>query len=115
MLIDRNETKRAELAGLCRSHGKLLFGIAFGILRNADLAEECCQQAFLKAWERRGSIGDGGRLRGWLAKVVMNESLLLLRRKRRERVVLEDPSWRCDGESSAATDPWLQGRISHRR
>lgn len=112
MQNDRNETKRAELAGLCRTHGKLLFGIAFGILRNADVAEECCQQAFLKAWERRGSIGNGGRLRGWLARVVMNESLLVLRRKRRERAVLDDPAWRCDGESSAAADPWLHGRIT---
>lgn len=112
MLIDKNQRKRAELAGLCRLHGKLLFGITFGILRDADTAEECCQQAFLKAWERRGSIGDGGKLRGRLAKVVMNENLLLLRRRRRERVVLDDPSWRCDETASAATDPWLRGRIT---
>lgn len=69
----------------CGSH--LCFALAHRILRDRAAAEDVCQQAFLKAWEFRHHINSGQALRGWLLRVVTNESLQILRRKRAEERV----------------------------
>ena len=67
---------------------RLLYRLAFGILRDATAAEDACQQALLKAWERREELRDAARLRSWLARVVVTESLQARRRSKIERRVL---------------------------
>jgi RNA polymerase sigma-70 factor, ECF subfamily len=76
------------LADQIRQNGRLFFRLAFGILRNAASAEDVCQQAFSRAWENRGEIEDVAALRGWLAKVVINESLAIARRRKAEQRAL---------------------------
>lgn len=73
------------LADQLRQHSRLFFRLAYGILRDASAADDACQQAFLKAWERRDGLQDQPALRGWLAQVVINESLLLVRRRKVEQ------------------------------
>lgn len=68
--------------------GRLLYRLAYGILRDAPAAEDACQQALLKAWERRDELRDAARLRSWLARVVVTESLQARRRQKIERRVL---------------------------
>lgn len=46
------------------------------------------QQALLKAWQERQAVGLNGGLRGWLHRVVVNESLAQLRRRRVEQANL---------------------------
>jgi RNA polymerase sigma-70 factor, ECF subfamily len=67
-----------------RQNGRLFYRIAYRILRDSVSAEDVCQKAFGKAWEWRETIGDVESLRGWLAKVVVNESLALLRHRKVE-------------------------------
>jgi DNA-directed RNA polymerase specialized sigma24 family protein len=38
--------------------GRLLFGLAYGVLRSADAAEDVCQQAMLQAWAHRSELKD---------------------------------------------------------
>ena len=66
----------------------MLYRLAFGVLRDGAAAEDVCQQALLKAWERRGSLRDAAALRAWLARVVVTESLYARRRRGIERRVL---------------------------
>jgi RNA polymerase sigma-70 factor (ECF subfamily) len=75
-----------------RQHGQFLFRLAIGVLHDGGLAEDVCQQAFLKAWDQRDRFHDSGALRSWLAKVVLNESFQIRRRKKTENKVL---SHRC--------------------
>lgn len=72
--------------------GRLLFRLAAGILGQAQAAEDACQQALARAWQKRATVQDGSKLRGWLAAVVVNESLAVLRRRKTERKVLEHVS-----------------------
>lgn len=65
---------------LCTAHHRLLFRLAYGILRDAHAAEDACQQALVKACEW-GSEARPAQLRAWLAKVVVNESLQIVRRR----------------------------------
>lgn len=76
------------LAEQVRGNSRLLYRLAFGVLRDGAAAEDVCQQALLKAWERRGTLRDGAALRAWLARVVVTESLYARRRRGTERRLL---------------------------
>jgi RNA polymerase sigma-70 factor (ECF subfamily) len=73
-----------------RQHGQFLFRLAIGVLHDGGLAEDVCQQAFLKAWDQRDRLRDSGALRSWLAKVVLNESFQVRRRHKTENKVLSN-------------------------
>ena len=76
------------LAEQVGGNSRLLYRLAFGVLRDGAAAEDVCQQALLKAWERRESLRDAAALRAWLARVVVTESLYARRRRAVERRVL---------------------------
>lgn len=65
-----------------KEHGRLYYRLAFNILRDAHSAEDICQSALLKAWQEKDNIKNHKALRGWLARVVVNESLNANRRKK---------------------------------
>lgn len=81
MSDDRIRAWQEELVQTCSAHHGLLFRLAFGILRDAHAAEDACQQALVKACEQSQNAGEPTHLRAWLAKVVVNESLQVLRRR----------------------------------
>lgn len=70
-------------------HGRLLFRAAFDILKDATLAEDVVQQAFLKAWERRTDIAHPEFLKQWLIRAVVNGGLEMLRRRKTEKRLLK--------------------------
>lgn len=47
-------TKDAEAALIAqvKSNSRLFFRLAYGVVRDVQAAEDVCQQAFLRAWER---------------------------------------------------------------
>ena len=81
-------TSDPGLAEQLGRHGRLFFRLAFGVLRDAAAAEDVCQQAMLKAWERRSEVRQADAMRGWIARIVLNESLLVHRRREIERRAL---------------------------
>jgi RNA polymerase sigma-70 factor (ECF subfamily) len=79
---------QAAFGDQIRLHGKLFFRVAFQVLRNSALAEEACQQAICRAWERRHSLSKPSALRAWLASSIVHESLTMLRRVKIEKKAL---------------------------
>ena len=73
-----------------RQYGRFYHRLAYGVLQSTEAAADVCQQAFLRAWQHRDRIREPRAMRSWLARVVMNESFYVLRRRRTERQVLED-------------------------
>src|SRR5665213_1096331 len=69
---------------------QLFYKIAYGVLEDADAAEDACQQALVKVLPRRRELRCDDWLRSWMAKVVLNESLAMRRRRRAEKLMLED-------------------------
>ena len=65
------------------------FRLAMRILGDAAAAEDACQRAFLRTWQRRGEINRVEAIRGYLARSVVNESLQLRRRRATERRALD--------------------------
>ncbi len=80
------------LARQARENGRLLFRLAYGVLRDSAAAEDACQQAFLKACSAEQKIRDHDHLRAWLSRTVVNESLQCVRRRKIEREVLSHQS-----------------------
>ncbi|MGE0120539.1 MAG: sigma-70 family RNA polymerase sigma factor [Dongiaceae bacterium] len=62
-----------------------LFGLALGILRSRDLAEDIVQDSFVLVWRHARSFDPGrGTAMAWLARIVRNQCFDLLRRRGRE-------------------------------
>ena len=58
------------------------------ITRNREDAEDVVQESFHKAFRHLGDFEEKARFSTWLTRIVMNESYMLLRRRRRTMEVL---------------------------
>lgn len=76
---------RAALARLYEAAAPQLFGLALRMVRRRDLAEEIVQDAFLTAWSHAGDFDERrGTAQAWLAAILRNRAIDLLRRRGRE-------------------------------
>jgi RNA polymerase sigma-70 factor, ECF subfamily len=80
-LIERvADGDRAALAGLFRLEAGRLIAVARRIVRRTELAEEIVQDAFVAVWEKARLFDRArGSARGWLATIVRNRALNLVR------------------------------------
>lgn len=86
---------REAFAALVREHHRALVGLATPLVGRAD-AEEVVQNAWLKAHRAIARFEGRSQLRTWLARIVINEAKMLLRRRGRELLV---------GDWSASDNP----------
>jgi RNA polymerase sigma factor (sigma-70 family) len=82
-----------------RSHGRLVYAVAYRVLGDRGLAEESTQQTFVKAWRAAQSFDEQRELGPWLAAIARRVAIDLYRR---EAVRATDPL-----ESAAPGDPAL--------
>jgi RNA polymerase sigma factor (sigma-70 family) len=82
-----------------RSHGRLVYAVAYKVLGDHGLAEEATQQTFLKAWRAAQSFDEQRELGPWLAAIARRVAIDLYRR---EAVRATDPL-----ESAPSGDPAL--------
>ncbi|HTP20626.1 MAG TPA: sigma-70 family RNA polymerase sigma factor [Solirubrobacteraceae bacterium] len=71
-----------------RSHGRLVYAVAYKVLGDRGLAEEATQQAFVKAWRAAQSFDEQRELGPWLAAIARRVAIDLYRR---EAVRATDP------------------------
>ena len=90
---------------IMRRHNRLLFRTARAILKSDTDAEDVVQQAYLQAWQALGNFRADARLSTWLVRIVVNEALGQIRRRKLKIVPLEsamvstqqmDTSWQQD-------------------
>jgi RNA polymerase sigma-70 factor (ECF subfamily) len=79
-----------ELAfeALMRKHNRALYRVARAILRDEAEAEDALQLAYLHAYQAIGSYRGESTLSTWLTRIVVNESLMRARKRRRESMVI---------------------------
>jgi RNA polymerase sigma factor (sigma-70 family) len=82
-----------------RSHGRLVYAVAYKVLGDHGLAEEATQQTFLKAWRAAQSFDEQRELGPWLAAIARRVAIDLYRR---EAVRATDPL-----DSAPSGDPAL--------
>jgi len=95
---------RAALQRLYSLAAPQLFGLALGILRSRDLAEDIVQDSFILVWRHARSFDRGrGTAMAWLGRIVRNQCFDALRRRNRE-APLDDrlmENWEDPGPSPA--------------
>lgn len=83
---------------LLRRHRGLVVSTAFGIIGDAEEAQDVAQEVFAIASQRIGQLQDRSRLRNWLASIARNTAIETLRRRRGPRVVSFEDLRRDSGE-----------------
>ena len=68
---------------IVKSYGGMVFSRSLGITRNAELAKEAAQQAFIRAYTRLSSW-NGKELGPWLATIAAHEALSLIEKEKRK-------------------------------
>lgn len=96
-----------QVAGLFHRHAADLRRFAYGVLRDAALAEDVVQVCFAKFAEHATSDTelDAEGARAWLFKVAYNESITILRRRKVHTEAIDQLSWLAAGESMPRDAP----------
>lgn len=86
-LFDRGDTTAMD--GLYAEYADYLTGVCYRYIANEDDIKDVLQEAFIKIFMQIGSFHYRGKgsLKAWMTRVVINESLMFLRSKKRENVV----------------------------
>jgi RNA polymerase sigma-70 factor (ECF subfamily) len=87
---------RDALRLLIRRHHRLLYRTACCIVKDDREAEDAVQDAYMRAYQGIGGYRGQAKLSTWLVRIVVNESLARLRRRKRTREVIP-----LDGEIAA--------------
>ncbi len=66
-------------------YGGAMFAVAMSMLPNRELAAECVQEAFVKAWRGSRSFDPQRELRPWLATITRRAAVDIYRREARTR------------------------------
>ncbi|MBU6484328.1 MAG: RNA polymerase sigma factor [Betaproteobacteria bacterium] len=78
----------AAFEALMRRHNRRLFRTARAILRDDATAEDALQDAYVAAFRAFEGFRGEAQLSTWLTRIVVNQSLQMLRKSGRERVVV---------------------------
>jgi RNA polymerase sigma-70 factor, ECF subfamily len=66
---------RAAFEVLARRHFRAVFAIALSYMRDADEAEDVCQEVLVRAWDRLGQCREPARFGSWLGRITRNQSI----------------------------------------
>lgn len=78
--------------------------LAFRLLRDRDEAEDAAQESFVKAWESLPGLRETARFPAYFARIVTNQSLMRLRR-RRQGVMLRGDEMEPNAQARISGDP----------
>src|SRR5271168_4558930 len=67
-----------------------IFRLTQNITQNREDAEDAMQEAFLKAYEHLQSFEGNSRFYTWLVRIAVNQALMKLRKRRPNRVSLDE-------------------------
>ena len=78
----------AALEALMRRHNARLFRVARAILKDDAAAEDALQDAYVQAFRRSDQFRGEAELATWLTRIVINQALMVLRKRKREPIVV---------------------------
>ncbi len=88
-----------------RRHNGKLFRVARAILKEDADAEDALQDAYLDAYRHIGQFRGGAQLSTWLTRIVINHSLMRLRKQKQDPVVVPIGGARHDPAAAPEEDP----------
>ncbi|UVK53569.1 RNA polymerase sigma factor [Mesorhizobium sp. AR02] len=95
LLVHRALAREADaFRVIIKTHNQRLYRIARGILRNDAEAEDVVQEAYVRAFASLATFRGDSSLATWLSRIVINEALGRLRKRRRTVAMPENPEAR---------------------
>ena len=89
------------LAELYDRHGRVAYGLALRILRDASLAEDAVQDAFLGVWRTAARfLPERGKASTWIMTIVHRRAVDLVRREERRRTEPVDAAEEATGDAT---------------
>jgi RNA polymerase sigma-70 factor, ECF subfamily len=76
---------------IIKTHNQRLYRIARGVVRHDSEAEDIVQEAYVKAFAHLDAFRGDSSLATWLSRIVINEALGRLRKRRRTVAMPENP------------------------
>lgn len=97
---------------LIRRHGRLLYRTARSIVRDDADAEDCVQNALLRAFRKIAGYRGDAKLSTWLVRIVVNEALACLRRRARSPRFISLSADELDAASETTADTLTRNKDS---
>ena len=88
----------AAFEGIMRRYNRLLYRLARSILQHDQEAEDAVQESYVRAYFNLGQFKGPGGFPSWISRIVINESLTRVRRKKPQDAGVADAD-------DVATDP----------
>ncbi|CAN7617421.1 RNA polymerase sigma factor [Mesorhizobium sp. LjRoot246] len=76
---------------IIKTHNQRLYRIARGVVRNDSEAEDIVQEAYVRAFAHLDAFRGDSSLATWLSRIVINEALGRLRKRRKTVALPENP------------------------
>jgi RNA polymerase sigma-70 factor, ECF subfamily len=90
---------------IVRCYQRAVHRVAYGVTRNVGDADDVTQETFLRAWQAIGRFRVGEPLYPWLARIALNVSFSLLRRRKRRPETALEPLVEAGAQWAGADDP----------
>jgi RNA polymerase sigma-70 factor (ECF subfamily) len=82
------QPQAAAFEALMRRHNLRLFRVARSILKDDGAAEDALQEAYVQAYRNMAGFRGEAEVGTWLTRIVVNQALMHLRKRKRERIVV---------------------------
>jgi RNA polymerase sigma-70 factor (ECF subfamily) len=92
------ERNRSAFDQLVQSNYPRMVRTAMRVVRNSDDAEDVAQQTFMQAWQNIDKFRGDSAFSTWLTRIALNESLTVLRHRKRQMEELNERT--ADSQSS---------------
>ena len=97
-----------------REHSGWMLALAQRYVKDAGLAEDCVQEAFLQAFRSIGEFEGRSALKSWLHRIVINTALMKLRSRRCPiEQPVEDILPHIDRDCCRMQAPWIEMATPH--
>ncbi len=81
-----------EFARIVETYSGLVYHLAYKMMENEQDAEDVLQETFLKAYKGLKSFDGRSKVSSWLYRIAVNESLMILRKKRQQVFSIDEAS-----------------------
>ena len=89
-----------------------LYRVAFGVLVNSDLAQDCLQEAFISIWKNLHNFKGDSAVFTWTYTIVRNQAIALKRKEEKHRsTALEHHLHPMDGQELRWTSDEIQSEL----
>lgn len=86
----------AAFEEIVKRYDRKLFRIAQYLMHNREDAEDAVQEAFVKAFQHLDQFREDAKFSTWLTRIAMNQSLMMLRKRRSAKEVSLDEDFQSD-------------------